>query len=70
MKLKNFYSFVISSLVLVLMLGAFAYASVRIDRPFDRSATPQYAVLFWPGTSTNEAIRIIVKAGGRPVRTS
>ena len=65
--IRSFLSIGTTCLVICLLVGLLAYASVR---PADASdGTAQYAVIFTPGTPHAEAIKKTVMAGGTPVRT-
>lgn len=65
--IRSFLSIGTSCLVICLLIGLLAYASVR---PADTSnGKMQYAIIFPPDTSHTEAINKTVIAGGVPVRT-
>lgn len=63
----NILSIGTSCLVICLLVGLLAYASVRPVAAANAEA--QYAVIFTPGTPHIEAITKTIAAGGVPVRT-
>ena len=67
MTLKDGLSLLASVVVLLSLVGMFAYASIYPEQELDKDFT-QYAVVFSPGMSDLEIFDKIMRSGGRPIR--